>query len=128
MRRSFIVIIGLLIIVALLAGAGLLLSDLLPSFVVIPDVPISAAPLLLIGVASLGFQALTRPRLLDLCQALLVSFAFILWGIDQMLPHGWQATTLGDVVIVLYVIDLAWIMGEALLHYGNRPDKNHDDL
>lgn len=125
MRRSFVVIVGLLIIVALLAGAGLLLSDLLPSFVVvvIPHVPISAAPLLLIGVASLGFQALTRPRLLDVCRALLLSLAFVLWGIDQMLPRGWQATTLGDVVIVLYVIDLAWMMGAALLHQKNPSSK-----
>ncbi len=118
------VIVGLLIILALLAGAGLLLSDLLPSFVVvIPHVPLSAVPLLLIGVASLGFQVLTRPKLLDVCRALLVSLAFILWGIDQMLSPGWQATTLGDVVIVLYVIDLAWMMGAVLLHYKNQAGK-----
>lgn len=123
MRRSFVVIIGLLIIVALLAGAGLLLRDLLPSFVGISHVPISAAPLLLIGVASLGFQILTRPKLLDLCRALLVSLAFILWGIDQILSPGWQTTTLGDVVIVLYVIDLAWVMGVALLHRENLSTK-----
>lgn len=123
MRKSFSLIIGLLIIVALLAGAGLLLRDLLPSFAIVPHVPISAAPLLLIGVASLSFQVLMRPKLLDLCRALLVSLAFILWGIDQMLPPGWQATTLGDVVIVLYVIDLAWTMGAVLLRYKNQPDK-----
>jgi hypothetical protein len=83
-------------------------------FVGLPHAPISAAPLLLIGAASLGFQVLTRPRPLELFKALLVSLAFILWGIDQMLPPGWLTTMVGDVVIVLYVIDLGWMMGSTL--------------
>jgi hypothetical protein len=106
---------GLLIVLALGAGGGLLLNDLASHVVVgLPHAPVSAAPLLLIGAASLGFQALTHPRPLELFKALLVSLAFILWGIDQMLPPGWLTTTVGDVVIVLYVIDLGWIMGSAL--------------
>lgn len=105
---------GLLIMLALGAGGGLLLSDLAPHlFVDLPHAPLSAAPLLLIGAASLGFQVLTRPKPLELFKALLVSLAFILWGIDQMLPPGWLTTTVGDVVITLYVIDLGWIMGSA---------------
>jgi hypothetical protein len=75
---------------------------------------VSAAPLLLIGAASLGFQVLTRPKLLDLFKALLVSMAFILWGIDQLLPASWFTTTVGDVVITLYVIDLGWVMIDRL--------------
>jgi hypothetical protein len=106
---------GLLMVLALMAGAGLLLDDLaFHQIVGLPHAPISAAPLLLIGAASLGFQILTRPKPLDLFKALLVSSAFILWGIDQMLPAGRLATTVGDVVIVLYVIDLGWMMGSAL--------------
>ena len=106
---------GLLIVLALVAGAGLLLDDLFPHlFAGLPHAPLSAVPLLLIGASSLGFQVLTRPRPLDLFKALLVSSAFILWGIDQMLPAGWLATTVGDVVIVLFVIDLGWVMGSAL--------------
>jgi hypothetical protein len=106
---------GLLIILALVAGAGLLLDDLvLHQLVGLPHAPISAAPLLLIGAASLGFLMLTRPKPLDLFKALLVSSAFILWGVDQMLPSGRLATTVGDVVIVLYVIDLGWVMGSAM--------------
>jgi len=37
-----------------------------------------------------------------------------LWGIDQLLAPGWAATTLGDVVITLYVIDLAWMIVDRL--------------
>lgn len=102
-------------VLALLAGGGLLLRDLaLHLFVDLPHAPLSAAPLLLIGAASWGFQVLTRPKPLELFKALLVSLAFILGGIDQMLPPGWLTTTVGDVVITLYVIDLGWIMGSAL--------------
>jgi hypothetical protein len=115
LQRVVYVFTWLLIILALVAGAMLLLDDLaLHRLVGLPHAPVSAAPLLLVGAALLGFQALTRPKPLDLFKALLVSSAFILWGIDQMLPPGWWATTLGDVVITLYVIDLGWIMGSAL--------------
>jgi hypothetical protein len=113
----------LLVIFALLAGILLLLSDIFSfSF---PHAPISSSPLLLIGAAYLAFQLLTGPTLLDLCKALIVSSAFILWGIDQILSPGWFATTLGDVVIVLYVIDLSWLMLDRLKQkYGGNTQKS----
>jgi hypothetical protein len=99
-------------IAALVAGITLLLNDV---FTITPlHAPVSAAPLLLIGATNLGFQVLMRPKPLDLFKALIVSSAFLLWGIDQLLPTGWFATTLGDVVIVLYVIDLGWIIADRL--------------
>ena len=76
--------------------------------------PLSAAPLLLVGAAYLGFQLFIHAKGLDVLRALIVSAAFILWGIDQLVPSGWLATTLGDVVIVLYVIDLGWMMIDRL--------------
>jgi hypothetical protein len=72
--------------------------------------PVSAAPLLLIGLAYVGLQPLVRPRPLELLKRLMLGGAFILWGIDQLLPPGRLATTLGDVVILLYVLDLALII------------------
>ena len=68
--------------------------------------PVSAAPLLLIGLAYLGLQPLVRPRPLELLMRMMLGTAFILWGIDQLLPAGPLATVLGDVVIVHYVLDL----------------------
>jgi len=104
-----------LVVLALVGGALLLGNDaILHSFSGLPHAPVSAAPLLLIGAASLGFQVLTRPKLLDLFKALLISMAFILWGIDQLLPASWLTTTVGDVVITLYVIDLGWMMIDRL--------------
>jgi len=101
-----------IVVLALLAGILLLTSDFF--FTNWPHAPASAAPLLLIGSAYLGFQVLTRPRPLDLFKAFIVSAAFILWGIDQLLPTGRLAMTLGDVVIVLYVVDLGWMMIDRL--------------
>jgi hypothetical protein len=110
------------VVLALVAGVALLTSDVF--LTVLPHAPVSAAPLLLAGAAYLGFQVLIRPKPLDLFKALIVSSAFILWGIDQLFPLGRVATTLGDVVITLYVIDLGWVMIDRLKQ-RNHIDKEH---
>ena len=96
---------------ALLASVLLLLFDgaphLLPG---LQHAPLSAAPLLLIGMAYIALQPLIRPSPLEFLKRLMLGGAFILWGIDQLLPGGSLATTLGDVVITLYVIDLGLII------------------
>ncbi len=105
----------MLIVLALVTGILLLGNDIVPqSLQILPHAPLSASPLLLIGAASAGFLILTRPKPLDLFKALLVSLAFILWGIDQLLPASWLATILGDTVITLYVVDLGWMMVDRL--------------
>lgn len=103
----------ILVCCAFVAGLLVLVSDLFWQF--LPHAPLSAAPLLLIGAAYLGFQVLARPKLLDLLKAFMISSAFLLWGIDQILSPGWLVTTLGDVVITLYVLDLGWIMLDHLI-------------
>jgi len=108
------------VVLALIAGVALLTNAVF--FTILPHAPISAAPLLFIGAAYLGFQVLIRPKPLDLFKALIVSSAFILWGVDQLLPGGRVATTLGDVVITLYVLDLGWVMIDRL-KLRNRIDK-----
>ena len=110
------------VVLGLIAGIALLTNDVF--FTILPHAPISAAPLLFIGAAYLGFQVLIRPKPLDLFKALIVSSAFILWGVDQLLPVGRFATTLGDVVITLYVLDLGWVMIDRL-KLRNRIDKRH---
>src|ERR1700693_5235939 len=104
------------VVLALVAGVALLTSDVF--LTILPHAPVSAAPLLFIGAAYLGFQVLLRPTPLDLCTA------FILWGVDQLLPFGRVATTLGDVVITLYVIELGWVMIDHLKQ-RNHIDKKH---
>jgi hypothetical protein len=108
-----------MIVLAFGSGAVLLANDLpWPTFTPLAHAPISALPLLLIGLAVLGFQFVIRPKPLDLFKACIVSSAFLLWGVDQLLPSGWLATTVGDSVIMLYVIDLGWMMADRLKQQG----------
>ncbi len=101
-----------IVVLAFMTGIFLLISDVITTH--LSHMPLSAAPLLLVGTAYLAFQVFIRAQFLDLFKALIVSCAFILWGVDQLLPSGWFATTLGDIVIVLYVIDLGWMMMDRL--------------
>jgi hypothetical protein len=70
----------------------------------------SAAPLLLIGVSFLVVQIIRRPRRADLMKNALLAAAFILWGIVQFMRPSAVSKRLGDVVISLYVLDLAWVI------------------
>ena len=119
LQRLLSLFTGLIIILALASCVFLLVFDaLLPLVQHLAHAPVSAAPLLLIGLASLGFQVLIRPKPLDLFKAGMISSAFILWGVDQLLPTGWVATSLGDVVIVLFVVELGWMMAGRLKQQG----------
>jgi peptidoglycan/LPS O-acetylase OafA/YrhL len=70
----------------------------------------SAAPLLLIGAALLVVQLINRPRWMELLKNALLAAAFILWGIVQLMQPSALSKRLGDVVIALYVLDLAWLI------------------
>ncbi len=120
-KPGIVVLLGFVIVLALSSGALLLFTDLpWPVLHPLAHAPASAVPLLFIGLASLGFQFVVRPKRLDLLKALIVSAAFLFWGIDQLLPTGGIATTLGDVVIVLFVLDLGWMMLDRLLQLGRQ--------
>ena len=69
---------------------------------------ISALPLLAIGLSFLLVQPLIRPRRPDLLKNLLLAATFLLWGAAQLMVQNPVAKKLGNVVVVLYVIDLSW--------------------
>jgi hypothetical protein len=71
---------------------------------------ISAAPLLLVGMAFLIVQTMIRPRMLELLRNMLLVAAFILWGVVQLMAQSVFSRRLGNVVIALYVLDLAWVI------------------
>lgn len=98
-----------LAILALLAGAVLLLPGA-QRVGGISTVVISAAPLLLVGVAFLTLQPMLRPRSSDLVKNVLLALTFLLWGGLQFLPQNSLSAWLGNLVIVLYVVDLAWVI------------------
>ena len=110
-RKAFWWLGSGLSILALAAGAGLLLAD---ARIWAPSAraaaAISAAPLLLVGVSFVLVQPLMRPRLPDLAKNLLLAATFLLWGAIQLMPQNELARRLGDLVVVLYVTDLAWVV------------------
>jgi peptidoglycan/LPS O-acetylase OafA/YrhL len=71
---------------------------------------ISAASLLLIGASLLIFQLILRPRWMQLLKSVMLSAAFILWGVVQLMKPSDLSKKLGDVVIALYVLELAWVI------------------
>lgn len=71
---------------------------------------ISAAPLLLVGMSFLIMQPIIRPRLMELLKNALLAATFLLWGAIQLMPLNATSKRLGNVVIALYVLDLAWVI------------------
>jgi hypothetical protein len=105
-----------LAILALVASAGLLVGDVgIGNLSRLSPAVASAAPLLLVGTSFLFVQPLLRPRLLDLLKNLILAGTFLLWGIVQLMPQNTLSIRLGNLVIALYVLDLAWItLGTAI--------------
>jgi hypothetical protein len=102
---------GGLSILALAASAGLLIGD--AKLFILPEhaaIAVSAAPLLFVGVSFLLAQTAIRPRFSELAKNLLLAGTFLLWGVIQLMPHNEVSRRLGNLVIVLYVLDLAWVV------------------
>jgi hypothetical protein len=94
---------------ALVFSLGLLVSVTKVGFSRgLPPAAISALPLLTVGLSFLLVQAMIRPRRAELLKNLLLVAAFLLWGVVQIIEHNPLSKSLGDVVITLYVIELAW--------------------
>jgi hypothetical protein len=70
---------------------------------------ISAAPLLLVGASFLILQPLLRLGRLELLKNVLLAATFLLWGAVQLMPQNALTVRLGNLVIALYVLDLAWM-------------------
>lgn len=69
---------------------------------------ISAAPLLAVGLSFLIVQPAIRPRRAELLKNLLLAATFLLWGAVQLMTQSIASKRLGNVVIALYVTELAW--------------------
>jgi hypothetical protein len=96
---------------ALAAGIGLLIGDAKiwnpPG---LSAAAISAAPLLLVGASFLILQPIIRPRFVEFLKNALLATTFLLWGAVQLMPRNVTSMRLGNVVIALYVLDLAWVI------------------
>jgi hypothetical protein len=106
---------------ALVASVGLLVGDLgMGTLPQLSPAATTAAPLLLVGTSFLLAQPILRPRLADLLKNLLLVATFLLWGMIQFLPQNAMSIRLGNLVIALYVLDLAWVtLGMVISHKRN---------
>ena len=80
---------------------------------------VSAAPLLLVGVSFLVVQMVIRPRRSELLKNVLLAATFLLWGTIQFMPQSTLSIRLGNLVIALYVLDLAWVT-LGMVHSGRK--------
>ncbi len=110
-----------LAILALAASIVLLIGDAKSGILsMLPAAAISAAPLLLVGTSFLIMQPILNPRLMELLKNALLAATFLLWGAIQFMPQNTMSIRLGNVVIALYVLDLAWvILGSKISRKGN---------
>ncbi len=109
MKQTLLYLAMALILLAAISSIALLAGDSR-----IFEVPgrraavISALPLLAVGFSFLILQPILRPRWTELFKNLLLAATFLLWGAVQLMTRNLTSKTLGDVVIALYVTDLAW--------------------
>jgi hypothetical protein len=91
---------------SLFSGLLLLLQDVAPSLAgLVKHSWLAAGALLFAGMACLGLASTLRARARVVIMRVLLASAFILWGIQQLLSDGAVSILLGDIVIVLFVID-----------------------
>lgn len=100
---------------ALVGIAALLLSDswhrLRPSAL---HPRMAALPLILIGLAYACLQFSARRSRRELAQGLALGTAFLLWGIEQLLPPSPWVTLMDCLVVTIFVVDLSFIIVEHL--------------
>jgi cation transport ATPase len=106
-----------LVVLAVVFGCALLIND--AGMETIPRLPgsvISAISLLLAGMALLIVQPITGFHAKEFLKNALLAGTFILWGIIQLIPPSILSMRLGNLVVALFVLDVAW----AILISANR--------
>jgi hypothetical protein len=108
MNKILISLAVSLVVLAIVFSMALLASDVIGVAARLPAATISGLPLLAVGLSFLIVQSMIRPRWTELLKNILLAATFLLWGIVQLMAHNLLSKKLGDVVIALYVVDLAW--------------------
>ena len=109
MNRTLLWLALGLIVLALASSVGLLANDARIGVALgLPAAAISALPLLAAGLSFLVVQPMIHPRWTELLKNMLLAATFLLWGVVQLMAQNPLSKRLGDIVIALYVVDLAW--------------------
>jgi len=124
MNKIFLWLTIGLVVLALASSIGLLARDARIGVALgLSAAAISALPLLAVGLSFLIVQAMIRPRWTELLKNLLLAATFLLWGVVQLMVQNPLSKRLGDVVIALYVVDLAWTILARLHPPGKQADQ-----
>lgn len=67
---------------------------------------LGSAPLALIAISSLLYQAAKRQQPLGVIKAAVLAAAFLFWAANQLLPGTAYATLFNDLAITLFVLDV----------------------
>jgi len=100
---------AIILVVLAVAFSGVLLAKD-AGMEILPQLPlhlISAVSLLLVGLAYLLIQPAMGLRPKELLKNMLLASTFILWGIVQLMPQNVLSMRLDNLVVALFVLDLA---------------------
>jgi hypothetical protein len=113
---------------SLLSGLLLLMQDAAPGLTGFARHSwVAASALLLAGMACFGLASAVRACARDVIMRLSLGSAFVLWGIQQLLHESGVSVLLGDIVIVLFVVDLGAFI-ETTLHMRIRTPDDESGL
>jgi len=132
LRRVGIWIVALMFAsLAMASVAALLVWDAFPGvFPPRAHLLLGASPLVLVAISSLVYQAVKRPRPLEIVKAIVLATAFLFWAANQLLPDFARAVLLNDVAIALFAFDVflsvvGWppaVRREVLAESGHSPE------
>ena len=121
MSKFLRILSGVLFLLALVALAFLLLSDLWLRFQPAPSHPhASALALMFVGASFVCLQLSATGRGRKTLKGVLLGLAFVLWGSEQFLPPGAGTIAIDCVVITIFVTDLGLVIKSSL-----RPDRQN---
>jgi hypothetical protein len=96
---------------SLLSSLLLLVQDIAPVLTgSVRHAWLAAGALLLASIGCLGLALAVRTRKKDLFMRLSLGAAFLLWGIQQLLQVSAVSVLFGDIVIILFIVDLGAII------------------
>ena len=99
----------ILVVLALASSVALLAKD--AGIRTLPRLPLhvlSGAALLIVGGAFLLVQPILCFQLKEILKNVLLAATFILWGMIQLMPRNALSMRLDNLVVTLFVLDLAW--------------------
>ena len=71
---------------------------------------LAAAPLTLVALSYLAYQAMRRVTAKEFAKAVLSALAFVFWAMNQLLPDHPKATLFNDIAVMAFVLDVVLII------------------